>query len=110
MINSKDDCIGSLCGAFMRTSRWRSSLQKKFPSDARNGRAAETLSRLADEAVNLTDEQWLALQPHFHWTSEKWADDLSQATRRVEFQRNVRTFPAFVQDLISVLSENSVAA
>jgi hypothetical protein len=52
----------------------------------------------------------LALQPHFHWASEKWADALSQAARHVEFQRNIKTLPDFVQNLINILSEERAVA
>jgi hypothetical protein len=94
-MNTKADCINSIFGSLTRTSRWRAGLQKKYPSDARNGRAAETLSRLAKESCNLSDKQWAELQPHFHWSSERWADALAQTSRFVEFQRYIKTFPAF---------------
>jgi hypothetical protein len=57
-INSKQNCISDLCASILRTASWRRALQAKYINDPRNGRAAETLSRLADEAVNLSDEQW----------------------------------------------------
>jgi hypothetical protein len=109
-MNTKSDCINAIFGSLTRTSRWREGMKKKYPSDPRNGRAAETLARLANESCNLSDAEWSALQPHFHWASEKWSDALSQAARHVEFQRTIKTFPDFVQNLISVLSETSVAA
>ena len=93
-----------------RTSRWRESLQKKYPSDARNGRAAERLLQLADEAASLSDQQWAELQPFYSWSSESWIESVSLAARHVEFQRNIRTFPAFVQNLICILSEERAAA
>ncbi len=109
-LNTKENCVASLSASLTRTSRWRDTLQKKYPNDPRNGRAAETLSRLADEAVNLTDEQWAQLAPFYSWVSETWCEAVSQAARHVEFQRNVRTFAAFVHNLINILSEERAVA
>ena len=109
-INSKQNCISDLCASILRTASWRRALQAKYINDPRNGRAAETLSRLADEAVNLSDEQWAELQPFYSWASQTWCEAVSQAARHVEFQRNIRTFPAFVQNLVCILSEQRVAA
>jgi hypothetical protein len=52
-MNTKTDCINALFGSLTRTSRWRESMKKKYPSDPRNGRAALALARLADESRNL---------------------------------------------------------
>jgi malonyl CoA-acyl carrier protein transacylase len=117
-INSKQNCISDLCASILRTASWRRALQAKYINDPRNGRAAETLFRLADEAVNLSDEQWAELQPFYSWASQTWCEAVSQtwceavsqAARHVEFQRNIRTFPAFVQNLVCILSEQRVAA
>jgi len=58
-----------------------------YINDPRNGRAAETLSRLADEAVNLSDEQWAELQPFYSWASQTWCEAVSQAaSRRISTQ------------------------
>jgi hypothetical protein len=56
---------------------------------------------------NLSDEQWAELQPFYSWASQTWCEAVSQAARHVEFQRNIRTFPAFVQSLINILSERT---
>jgi hypothetical protein len=109
-INSKQNCISDLSASISRTASWRRALQAKYINDPRNSRAAETLARLADEAVNLTDEQWAQLAPFYSWVSETWCEAVSQAARHVEFQRNVRTFSAFVQHLISILSEERAVA
>jgi hypothetical protein len=85
-------------------------MRKKYPSDIRNPRAAETLERLVDEAPSLTDEQFTALAPHFNWSSERWQNALALAARHVEFAPGIRTFEAFINDLIDILSEESVAA
>jgi hypothetical protein len=110
MINSKQSCSDSLAASIMRTRDWRRGLKAKYPNDSRLGRAAETLDKLAGETHDLTDEQWTALQPFYNWSSGTWSDAVSLAGRRVEFQHNVRTFSAFVNQLIGILSEQNVAA
>jgi len=107
--NSKQNCIDSLSGSLTRTANWRRGLQAKYPNDPRNGRAAEKLDQLADETNDLTDEAWSELVPFYNWASGTWSDAVSQASRRVEFQRNVRTFPAFVNNLVGILSEQHVS-
>lgn len=107
--NSKQNCINDLSASIARTENWRRGLQAKYPNDPRNGRAAETLNKLADEANDLTDEAWSELKPFYNWASPTWSDGVSQVSRRVEFQRNVRTFPAFVANLVGILSQTSAA-
>jgi hypothetical protein len=108
-MNSKQSCEDSLCGSLTRTASWRRGLQAKYPGDGRNGKAAETLEKLAGETNDLTDAQWEKLSKDYNWSSATWADAVSLASRHVEFQRNVRTFPAFVNDLIGILSEQNPA-
>jgi hypothetical protein len=103
-INNKQSCIDNLCGSLTRTAIWRRGLQAKYPNDPRNGRAAETLEKIAGETNDLTDEAWSALSQFYSWSSVTWADAVSLASRHVEFQRNVRTFPAFVSNLVNILS------
>jgi hypothetical protein len=102
--NNKNNCNDSICRSLARTADWRKNLQIRFPTDPRNGRAAITLARLANEVDGLTDDEWSALKSHYCWTSERWSNAVSEASRRVEFQRNIRTFPAFVEDLTHILS------
>ena len=106
MINStKEYCIENLSGSLARTASWRRSLQAKY-NDPRCGRAAETLERLAGETNDLTDEAWSDLKPYFNWSCGRWSDAVSRASRRVEFQRNVTTLPAYVNQLVGILSES----
>jgi hypothetical protein len=105
--NNKQSCSDNLCGNITRTKIWRRGLQARYPDDNRNGKAAETLERLAAETNDLTDEQFEALKPYFNWASGTWSDAVSLASRHVEFQRNVRTFPAYVNNLIGILSEQT---
>jgi len=103
-INStKEYCAENLSGSLARTASWRRSLQAKY-DDPRNGRAAETLDRLASEATHLSEETWQELQKFYNWSSFKWSDSVSQASRLVEF-RNVNCFPAFTKALVGILSE-----
>jgi hypothetical protein len=106
MINNKQSCIDSLCGNFTRSAIWRRGLQAKY-NDPRNARAAETLDKLAGEANDLSDEAWQQLKPYFSWSCGKWSDAVSLASRRVEFQRNVKTLPAYVDQLAGILSEQN---
>jgi hypothetical protein len=75
--------------------------------DPRNARAAETLDKLAGEANDLSDEAWQQLKPYFSWSCGKWSDAVSLASRRVEFQRNVKTLPAYVDHLAEILAEQN---
>jgi hypothetical protein len=106
-INSKQSCMDSLCGSFARSAIWRRGLKGKYPNDPRNGRAAETLDRLAAETNDLSDEAWSELKPYFNWSCGRWSDAVSLASRRVEFQRNVTTLPAYVNQLVGILSEQN---
>jgi hypothetical protein len=104
-INNKLSCADNLCGNLSRTATWRRGMKAKFPDDCRNDKAAETLDKLAGDALSLSDEQWLELKKFFNWSSSTWSDAVSLASRHVEFQRNVRTFLAFVDDLVHILSQ-----
>jgi hypothetical protein len=109
-INNKQSFIDSLCGNLTRSAIWRRGLQAKY-NDPRNGKAAETLDRPAEETNDLTDEAWLQLKAYFNWSCPRWSDAVSLASRRVEFQRNVKTLPAYVNHLAEILAEqNAVAA
>jgi hypothetical protein len=108
-INNKQSCIDSLCGSFTRSAIWRRGLQAKYPNDTRNGQAASTLDNLAAETNDLTEEAWLELKPYFNWSCGRWSDAVSLASRRVEFQRNVKTLPAYVNQLVGILSEQNAA-
>jgi hypothetical protein len=107
--NTKENCINDIASSFRRTARWRLELQSKYVNDPRNGRAAERLEQLADEASGLTDEAWAELSPHYSWCSGTWNDAVSLASRHVEF-RSVKTFAAFINDLLCILAEQNVAA
>jgi hypothetical protein len=109
ILNDKDDCAASLNACLTRTANWRRGMQAKYPPDARNGRAAATLDRMANEANDLSDDAWAELESYFNWTSQHWSDAVSEAARLVEF-RGVDTFQAFVKALVRTLSRSSVAA
>ena len=109
MNNSKFSCKDNLCGSLMRTAAWRRGMKARYPDDNRNGIAAKTLDKLADEANDLTDEQWSEIMPFYDWASATWSDAVSQASRNVEFKRNVRTFPAFIDSLVGILSDQNIA-
>jgi hypothetical protein len=110
IIDTKEDCANSMAIGLIRTSNWRRATQAKFPTDPRNGRAADALAKLATEASTLTDEQFAELQPFYNWASQTWHDSLSEATRHVGFQRHINTLAAFVQHLASILRDKRAAA
>ncbi len=103
-INNKQYCIDNLTGSLTRSAAWRRSLQAKY-NDPRNGRAADTLDRLANEATGLSEEAWQELQKFYNWSSFKWSDAVSQASRLVEF-RSVNSFPAFTKALVGILEQH----
>jgi hypothetical protein len=102
--NNKQNASDSISRSLARTAEWRKNLQIRFPTDPRNGRASDKLRQFAEEAEGLTDCEWSKLQPFYSWSSERWSNAVSEASRRVEFQRNIRSFPAFVEDLTHILS------
>lgn len=109
MMNDKSDCIEAVVRNLERTSAWRNTLSAKFP-DQRNKRAAETLDKLAVDAVAMTDEQFALLQPYFNWASLTWRTALNNATRQVGFYNRQKDFGSFVSALLHELSLHSRAA
>jgi hypothetical protein len=105
--NIKPNCITDLSASIKRTASWRRQLQTKF-SDSRNGLAAATLDRLADEIFEMTDEQFSRLAAHYDWSSPTWSEAVSEVSRRVGY-RGVDTVPVYVSHLVGILSQ-SVAA
>jgi hypothetical protein len=101
--NEKIDCIDSLIFGLNRTAHWRKKMAAQYPSDPRNGRAAECLAGLASDANALSDDAWLQLKPHCGWASEPWREAISQTARLVGFKHKVRDLPSFVTSLIGVL-------
>jgi hypothetical protein len=63
MIDKKSDLIESVVHVLGRTAGWRQGISTHF-NDPRNIRAAETLKKLAGDAAEMTDEQYLLLE-HF---------------------------------------------
>jgi hypothetical protein len=108
MINNKQDCIRDLSNSLARSANWRRGLQAKY-NDPRNGRAAEILDQLANDATSLSDEAWSELAPFYNWTSVTWSESVSAASRHVEF-RNVNTLPSLIDTLVGILSQSKVAA
>ena len=100
--------IHDVTASLRRTAGWRRELCKKFPNDNRNELAAKKLEELANVVPTVGDDYWSELMPYYANFST-WADAVSQASRHVEF-RNVKTLPAFVNDLVCILAEQHVAA
>jgi hypothetical protein len=110
MINDKQDCIESLTSALKSTSAWRKVTSARFPDDTRNVKAAKILDRLAVDAINLTDTQWLALSAYFGWASQTWRNGLNQTSRQIGFCHRASDLDIFVKILIQNLSASCVAA
>jgi hypothetical protein len=101
--NERLECLQSIKFGIARTARWREKIGAQYPSDTRNGRAADRLAELANGPADLSDEAWLQLQPYFDWGAEPWREAISQTSRLVEFKKKITTLPAFVTALIGVL-------
>jgi len=101
--NEKVDCIDSLTFGLNRTAHWREKMAALYPSDPRNGRAAECLAELATHTAELTDSAWLQLKPHSGWASEPWREAIGQTARLVGFKNKIKDLPSFVESLIGVL-------
>jgi hypothetical protein len=99
----KVDVIDSLTIGLNRTALWRTKMATKYPTDPRNGRAAECLSALATDATELADEDFALLKPHCNWASEVWREGISQTARMVGFQYKIKDMPSFVKTLMGVL-------
>jgi hypothetical protein len=108
--NEKIDCVDALIFGLNRTANWRQKMAAKYPSDPRNARAADCLSKLAACANELTDEAWSQLQPHSGWASERWRESISQTARDVGFRKKIKNLPSFVSSLVDVLSQEEIAA
>ena len=105
----KTDCADSISFGLNHTSGWRRKKAVLYPTDARNTRASESLSRLASDAAGLTDDDFLLLQPYFGFDSARWREAVSKAARHVGFTYKIRDFPSFIQHLVDVLDEPVVA-
>jgi hypothetical protein len=68
------------------------------------------LDQLAIDATNLTDEQFVDLQPHFGWSSQIWRESLVQAARSVGFAHRNTNFASFVRTVVRHLPTTRVAA
>lgn len=76
----------------------------RYPSDPRNINGFECLSKLAIDAAELCDGDWLQLQPYCELASEPWREAISTAARHVGFTRKIKDFHTFVEHLIEVLN------
>lgn len=109
--DEKIDCTDALSFGITRTRDWRRRTAAKYPGDPRNARASDCLSKLAAEAIALTDEDWLQLKPHAGWASETFRDGITQAARAVGFQNKITDLHSYVQHLLHVLTQTqSIAA
>lgn len=111
MNNDKEECIESISKTLERAAAWRRSLTVRWPGDPRNVRASTWLDQLAADVVNLTDEQFATLQPHYNWASTIWRDTLNQTARQVGFHHRSDDLDYFIKALAQNLSvSKSVAA
>jgi hypothetical protein len=109
--NEKVDCIDAIAFGLNRTRDWRQKTASKYPSDARNVRAVDCLTKLAADAASLSDDDWQRLKPHAGWACERFRDAITQAARAVGFQKKISDLHSYVAHLLEVLAQSqSVAA
>jgi hypothetical protein len=109
--NEKIDAVDAIAFGLTRTRDWRRRMATKYPGDPRNARATDCLTKLATDATELTDEDWLQLKPHAGWASETFRDGITQAARAVGFQNKITNLHTYVLHLLHVLSQTqSIAA
>src|SRR5450432_3314606 len=101
--NEKTDCIDAITFGLNRTRDWRRKMAIKYPSDPRNVRAADCLTKLAADASTLTDSDWLQLKPHAGWASETFRDAITQAARAAGFRMKIADLHSYVEHLLEVL-------
>jgi hypothetical protein len=108
----KTHCAESIAYGLNRVGKWRRKTDVRYPGDYRNIRAADALAKLASESVQLTDEAWNQLKPYYCYggVDARWRESVAQAARQVGFYQSAKSFPAFVDNLIDVLSRSSIAA
>jgi len=102
----KSDCTDCITVGCNHTGRWREKMASKFPTDPRNAKAAACLLKLACEAAELSDADWLRLLPHCGgWADERFREGISKTARLVGFKHKIKDLPTFVQYLLDVLSQ-----
>jgi hypothetical protein len=101
----KSECAESIQFGLGLTKKWRDKMTARYPFDGRNARAALCLAKLANEAGQLGDKDYLQLQPYFESSGEPWRAAISAAGRAVGFKRRIKDLPTFVEHLIEVLDE-----
>jgi hypothetical protein len=88
--NEKVDCIDAIVFELTRTIEWRKKMATRYPQDARNAKAAKSLTSLASDVAALSDNDWIRLKPHSGWASEHWRRSISDAARAVGFKEAIR--------------------
>jgi hypothetical protein len=61
--NERLECLQSIKFGIARTALWREKIGAQYPSDTRNGRAADCLAELANGSAELSDEWNWIVQP-----------------------------------------------
>jgi hypothetical protein len=103
------DCVDSIVLGLNKTGAFRARKANQYPDDPRNSRAIESLKKLANDADNLSDDEWSLLQLFYDPGSTIWRDAISQATKDVGFSNKSKSFPFFIRSLIRLLPHNNVA-
>ena len=104
------DCVEAIYTGLCKTSAFRLRKSKQYPDDPRNLRAAETLSKLANDATGLTESDWQLLELFYDPESKSWQDALCQATKDISFSNRSKSFPFFIRSLIAYLPHHQTAA
>lgn len=99
--NLRQDCLYLITHKLSSTAEWRLTQARKFRDDARNGLAAKKLADLAAEADELPGDVWNELAQHYHWSSEKFAEAVSQTNRSVGFRHATPDLESYWRSLVA---------
>ena len=86
-----------------QTGSWRYGMAERFPSDARNLRAAETLSRFAQEDPRDVPPD-VRERIARHQGTAKLNDAISELNREVEFRRKLKSLSDYLTALADKLT------
>jgi hypothetical protein len=106
---TKEDFAHCISKSFFRSSAWRDVKKKSFPSDARNGRAAQQLLELESQ-IQVQDDAWEDIVSYYDETDAHFLAAVSDTNRDVGFRTNPRDFAAWLDILRSNLKLRSVVA
>jgi hypothetical protein len=103
MTMNKQDCANYFAARFRTNAIWRIGLAAKFSTDSRNVLAATRLLELK-AGIDISDEVWNRLAPHFNETDARWCKAVADCNSDVGFRQNPRDFASWVDNLLAHLT------